>query len=473
MNDKFSTSGCEHDLPQAPVELRCEYIKEPLGIDTLQPRFSWQMVNHGRGQLQTAYQVLVSSSLENLKCQVGDQWDSGKVESSQSTHVVYEGAPLISGRTYYWMVRCWMGSSHPTPFSKESFFQMGMLDHRDWKGQWIGAPKFISSPLFRKVFAIRGHVREAKVYICGLGYYQLNLNGRKVGDHVLDPNWTNFDHRDMKDLLYPFEDRSRKRVLYVTYDVTDHLKQGSDNVIGVMLGNGWYNQRERIVEGKLWYGLPKLLAELHIQYDDGTQERIVTDSSWECCPGPIKFNNIFYGEIYDARLEKKNWDKVGELEDGWEAAVPVQPPEGALVSQMSPPDKVMRCIRPVKVSYPAPNTAVYDMGQNFSGWAAVKVRGSRGTRLILRYAEEIHENGQLDFESAGGEDQIQKDEYILKGDGLESYEPRFTWHGFRYVEITSCSETLTLVDVEGRFVHSAVERAGEFSCSNPLLNRKI
>ncbi len=463
-----------------PFNLRCEYAENPLGIDAERPRFSWTVRSDRRAQIQKAYRILVASSLADLAADRGDKWDSGKISSSQTFHIEYEGKPLRSGECCYWKVCCWDGNDLCGSYSPTAAFTMGLLDERDWQGIWIGAGEgksegeikgeALAAPLFRKSFELDGPVKRAALYICGLGYYELYVNGLKVGDHVLDPNWTHYDTRSMEGLLYPFEDRMSQTVLYVAYDVTDMLQAGG-NVLGVMLGNGWYNQRERTVEGRMSYSTPKFLLQLNIELADGRQLHLSSDRSWKYAGGPILFNNIYYGEVYDAREEQVGWHANGFDDRNWAHAEWAAAPTGRLKAQISTPDKIMGEIRPVRISEPCPHVYVVDLGQNISGWARLAVKGESGRKVTLRFAEELDERGMLDYRSAGGTDQIQSDVYILKGEGEERYEPRFTWHGFRYIEVTGYPDRLGPDHIRGVLVHAAVERAGSFECSDPLINQ--
>jgi len=435
-----------------PTNLRCEYAVNPMGIDVISPRFSWILGHSERGQVQSAYQVLVATNEENLSLDKGDMWDSGKVLSDQSINVVYKGKQLESGKTYYWKVCVWDKDNRRSPWSKVNTFEMGLLKPEDWEGEWIGSENLdISSPLLRKEFTLDKQVKRARAYICGLGYYELRINGKKVGDHVLDPAWTNYD----------------KRVLYVTYDVTDYLKKGK-NAIGVMLGNGRYSKVVQYNHLK-FYGFLKMILQMNVVFVDGSSAHIVSDGTWKMTSGPIIANNIYHGETYDARLEKTGWDKADYDDSDWDSVTVMDPPEGKLKAQMLPPIKVTKTITPVKVTNPRPGVYVYDMGQNFAGWARLKVKGPRGTKVVLRFAEEIYEDGMIDPRT--NKKAKATDTYILKGEGVEIYEPRFTYHGFRYVEVTGFPGTPTLENLEGRVVHSAVEPVGSFTCSNSLINQ--
>ena len=451
--------------------LLCEYLKNPIGIDTIKPRFSWQYAPGKRNCLQTAYQVLVASEPIILANDEGDMWDSGKIYSGKSVNVVYQGKKMSSSSRYFWKVRIWDNYGSVSSYSETSFFETGLLAVEDWKGKWIGAEETCAAaPLLRKIYTARKRILKARAYICGLGYHELYINGKKVGDHVLDPNWTDFDNRRLEDLLYPFEDKTTKTALYISWDITDYLIQSS-NTIGVMLGNGWYNQRERIVEGKLWYGTPRMILQIYVWYADGSKDEFASDETWKTMDGPIIFNNIFHGEIYDATKEKEGWNRADYDDSSWKAVTLHKAPAGKMRSQMSPPDKVMMTLKPAMMTSPADGTHVFDMGRNISGWVRLKVQGPEGTRITLRFSEELDDKGMLDFASAGGNGQIQKDLYILKGNKVEVYEPRFTWHGFRYVEVTGYPGNPEMDCLEGRVVYSSVERTGYFQCSNPLLNR--
>jgi len=452
-----------------PIDLRCEYLIDPLGVDTRRPRLSWKLPPGERGHRQSAYRILASNDLDRLRRREGDLWDSGKVESDRTVHIEYKGPQLSSGQRCWWSVCSWDERGSASSYSEPAWFEMGLLEETDWHGSWIRADESVGAPMFRKDFEVGGDITRARAYICGLGYYEMYINGQRVGDHVLDPNPTNYDKRTIRNPAYPFDDKTSRRVLYVTYDVTDLLRPGA-NTVGAMLGNGWHNQAARLAEGEMVYGPPRLLFQLNLAYD-GTVESVVTDHTWRCSPGPVVSNNIFYGEVYDARLEQDGWHTPDFDDSDWQPVEIADTPAAPLRSQLSPPDKVMGTVEPVGLNEPQPGIYVFDMGRNFSGWAELRVRGPAGTKVRMRLAEELAEDGMLDLASAGGEEQIQQDTYILKGDGNEIYRPRFTWHCFRYVELTGVPTPPTLETVRGLVVHSAVATIGRFECSNPLLNR--
>jgi len=449
-----------YDSMKAPTSLLCEYVSIPLGIDVTLPRFSWVLNHPGRGQLQSAYQVLVASSQENLDAENGDKWDSGKVASEESINVIYAGSALKSEKTYYWKVRIWDKDEKMSPWSKVAIFEMGLLNTDDWKGEWIegksygestssdpvhGTRKMPYGYLLRKEFSVDKDIARARVYVSGLGYYELRINGNKVGDSVLDPGWTDY----------------KKRVLYSTYDVGEHLKKG-ENAVGIMLGNGRYIEA-------YGYGPPKTILQLNIEFTDGTSKNIVTDETWKTGQSPITENSIYNGEIYDARLEGLGWDTSLYDDSDWDTARIADEPSGKLVSQASfPPIKITKIIQPMKITNPSPDVYVYDFGQNFTGWVRLCVSGPRDTTIKLRHAELLDEDGMLNVVPNCAAKAT--DTYILKGEGEEIYEPRFTYHGFRYVEVIGFPGTPMLESIEGRVVHSAIKSTGGFICSNPLIN---
>ena len=421
----------------APYDLRVEYLTNPLGVDVAKPRFFWKNRHSDRGQSQTAFELIVSSS---PSADTGDMWESGKISSDSSIQIVYGGKPLASNRTYYWKVRIYDSEDKASPWSEVARFDTGLLAPSDWKGQWIG-----SDGLLRREFILPEEPRRARAYIAGLGYYELRLNGRKVGNHVLDPGWTNY----------------KKRVLYATYDVTRLLRKGK-NAIGVMLGQGWYKSRA-------------LMFELYVEDASGNVTEIHSDSSWQTARGPIVEDSIYHGETYDARLEQPGWDRpdfaapAAATPAGWHPASLVEGPGGVLSSQMMPAIQVIETIVPLTMTNPAPGVYVFDLGQNISGWAQLRVNGPAGTDIRLRFSELLYDNGLINQEnlrSARAEDH-----YILRGDGAtEVWEPRFTYHGFRYIEVTGFPGTPRLDSIRGRVVHTAVSPAGNFSASTQILN---
>lgn len=418
--------------PLAPSGLRVEYLSDPMGIDMPQPRLSWIPQHTERGARQTAYQVWVSS---RPNVESGDQWDSGRIASGEYTHIAYSGKKLESNTTYYWKVRYWNQDGVASPYSRVARFDTGLLSPADWKAQWLGGGNQL-----RKEFSLRAAPVRARAYVAGLGYYELRINGRKVGDHVLDPAWTEYE----------------RRVLYAVYDVTGHLRQGA-NAIGVMLGEGWFKARAAIVQ-------------IEIELPGGEKTRVISDATWKAADGPVVSDSIYHGETYDARKEMPGWDLPGFDEGRWRAVRLGTSPKGVLSAQLMPPIRVVGEILPLKMTNPKPGVYVYDLGQNISGWVRLRVRGPAGTTVILRHAELLYEDGTINVENLRSARAT--DTYILRGDPEgEVYEPRFTYHGFRYVELTGFPGTPKLDTVLGRVVHTDVAPAGGFSASKPLLNQ--
>ena len=416
--------------PQAPTGLRCEYLVNPLGVDTPKPRFSWVLEHGERAQGQSSYEILVSSK---ANADEGDLWASEKVDSADSSQVVYAGKALRSGCTYYWRIRYWDKDGRQGPFSQVARFDTGLFSRDDWRSKWIGGKNQL-----RKEFELAKKAVRARAYVCGLGYSELRLNGHKVGRNVLDPAWTTYD----------------KRVLYDTYDVTGYLQPGR-NAVAAMLGQGWF-------KGNV------LLVQVNIELEGGEKVEVVSDGSWKGMDGPIVANSIYNGETYDARLEIPGWDRAGYDDGRWSAAEVVAGPKGVLSAQMMPAIQVVDTIVPLKTASPKPGIYVYDMGQNFSGWAQLRVQGQQGTAVKLRFAEMVYDDGMINQENLRGA--RAEDVYILKGEGEEVWEPRFTYHGFRYVELSGYPGVPAINAVRGRVVHTAVEPAGSFACSKPVLN---
>ncbi len=464
--------GGKSSTLSSPECLLCEYLENPLGIGTAVPRLSWELKPLVRGARQGAWRITASSSLDTLLSGSCELWDSGRVESAQNIQVEYAGKPLASGQIVWWRVMVWDVDGAATAWSSPASFEIALLDDKDWQGEWIAAPENIASPLMRREFNLADKpVSRARIYVSGLGYSELYVNGVRSGDRVLDPAWTDYDKREMRDLLYPYADIGRKRVSYVTHDVTSLLAPGC-NALGVMLGNGMHNQRKRDIEGKMWYGRPRLLLEMRVDYADGTREKVTSGSDWMCSEGPILFNNVFVGEIYDARFEKSGWKFPKYDCSEWCDVETATRPTGKLVAQTCPPDRVIETFPPIRMWTSRENRTIFDFGRVFSGWVRIRVQsGSAGDEIEMRFSEEITKDCELDFLSAGGDEQIQKDVFILSGKGLETYEPRFVWHAFRYVEIKGLTGKIDLSSIDGRVVHCDVSRAGQFTCSNPLLEK--
>ena len=445
------------------AETTCEYAANPLGIDTTQPRFTWVLNSERRGTMQQAYRVLVASSPERLAADTGDFWDSGKVQSDESVNIVYGGQKLSSRQQCFWKVRVWDDQGQASLWSQPASFEMGLLDSTDWHGQWIalaGPNNTAVSPLLRKKFTVVGSVKRARLYAAGLGWSEYYLNGKRIGDNVLDPATTDYD----------------KRILYVTHDVTELVCAGS-NALGVMLGNGWFSEPRGAGYNPQcpqpgYADAPRLLLELVVELADGSVQRISSDESWRASTGPILKNDLYGGEVYDARLEKTGWLEPGYDDTGWAAAALTKSPGGQLEAQTIEPIKVNQVMKPVKLTNPKPGVYVYDFGQLFGGWTRLRVKGPAGTKVALRYSSRVFSDGGLVDNRHHYSPEDATDLYILRGDPAgERYEPRFTYHPVQYVQIEGLPSKPALEDIEGCVVYSSVDMTGDFKCSNPLLNQ--
>lgn len=470
-----------------PAKLTCEQILNPLGIAEKSPELSWIIHSDENNTYQAAYEIRVSDSERLLNEGVGNMWSSGVIESDETLRIPYAGKPLAPFTRYYWQVRITDQDGRTSGWSETAWFETAMFDETDWNAKWIGDGRkqftkdedFYQNdpmPLFRKDFSSGKGISSARLYISGLGYYEAFINGKRVGDRVLEPGWT----------------AHREQVLYAVYDVTSLVKPGG-NVAAVMLGNGWYNPlpirlfSSYNLRDHQQTGRPVLKAELRVTYQDGRVERIVTDETWKTTHGPIVHNNVYLGEKYDARLEVNRWNMPGTDLNVWKPAVVEKGPDGVLEPQIQPPVKIQERIRPVDLWRTKAGTYMVDMGKNFAGVASIRVQGKEGTEIAMRYGENIHPDSTLNWWTTtaghikkmwnlqGGPgapaDAYQEDRYILKGKGTETYTPRFTFHGFRYVEIFNYPGSLTLDDLEGIRMYADLETNGQFSSSNEMFNQ--
>ncbi|GAB3933806.1 glycoside hydrolase family 78 protein [Larkinella terrae] len=474
------------------TRLRCDYRDNPLGVESRQPRLSWQIVSAVRGQKQTAYRILVSDNPKTLAANQGNLWDSGKRISDQSIQVAYEGKPLQAGQSYFWKVQTWDKDGQPSVWSAPATWQMGLPDKSDWgKAQWIALEDLPASerivpfvhnptskkplgdrqsaqnalPQFRKEFSLKKPLKRATAFISGLGHYELKLNGQRVKDHFIDPGWTNYD----------------QYALYATYDLTTSLRKGA-NVLGVLLGNGFYNipvERYRKIVGS--FGYPKLICNLQLEYTDGSKEQIVTDQSWKVTKSPITYSSIYGGEDWDARNELTNWMSAGYNDSNWQTPLIVQG-SPQLRSQTAPPVKIMETFTPVRITEPKPGVFVVDLGQNMSGIPQISVRGKTGSVVKITPGELLGDDSLVTQKATGDPHFYQ---YTLKGSGSETWQPRFTYYGFRYLQIEGAVPDSHLANVpskpvvdlpvltaiKGLHIRGSAETVGTFSCSNDLFNR--
>jgi len=438
--------------------LRCEYETNPLGIDVTQPRLSWRIADDRIGAKQTAYQIQAGSSAGEA-----DLWDSGKVETDQCTHVPFGGDVLRARQRVHWRVKVWDKDGNATDWSDPAWFESGLLERSDWQGRWIGAsvsgsPRTSApAPMLRKALTLDQPVAAARLYITALGIYDATINGQSFTDVTLAPGWTDYT----------------RRVQYQTYDVTDHVQSG-DNAIGVTLGDGWAAGYIAWAGRQKYVDRPRLLAQLEVTHDDGSTTIIVTDESWRWSTGPVVESDLYMGEDYDARLEQPGWDTPGFDDGNWPAVKVFEDTGCAIEASASPRVRPIMELKPVETSderLARRNAAtIYDLGQNMVGRVRIRMRGPRGATIRLRHAEMLQEDGSL--YTANLRSARCTDYYTLKGDGEEVYEPRFTFHGFRYVEVDRLMRTaVEVLDVTGIVLHSDTPPTGSFECSDDLINQ--
>ncbi|MCI0512866.1 glycoside hydrolase family 78 protein [candidate division KSB1 bacterium] len=441
------------------TNLRVEYQKNPLGIDVRQPRFSWEMAAAKRGVWQTGYQLRCAATPEHLKAGKNLLWDTGKVASVQSIQIEYAGPALQSGQRVYWQARCWDENNQPTPWSEAAFWEMGLLQPTDWRGEWIepqlteDSTKSQPCPYLRHEFALTKAVKSARAYVTSHGLYELYLNGQRVGDYVFTPGWTSY----------------QRRLLYQTYDVTPLLHRGP-NAVGAILGDGWYRGSIGWNQQRNYYGEKlALLVQIQVQYTDGTVEIIGADATWKTSTGPILESDIYNGEIYDARLEMPGWNRTGFSDQNWQPVQLAAHSKTILAAPNGPPVRKIQELTPVKI-FAAPNgQTVFDLGQNMVGWVRLQVQGAAGTVVTLTHGEVLDQAGNLylgNLRSAK-----QRVQYILKGGAPEVFEPHFTFQGFRYVAVEGFPGEPTPAALTGIVIHSDMTPVGEFTCSDSMLNQ--
>ncbi len=434
--------------PDAPTELRVIDSFSSLGIDTLAPRFGWVLHDDARGEIQTAYEIVVTAD-------AGAVWESGKVASAQQYGVPYGGPALAKTSKYQWKVRTWNREDRASPWSADAHFVTAFFAPGDWAAgtRWIRHPQAVSRaidppPVFRKTFDIPKPVKHAYLYLSGLGQFVGFLNGSKIGDHEFDPAWTDYD----------------QTVDYVTFDVTSQLRPGA-NALGVMLGTGWFANA-----GTRDFGPMKLWGQLHVDYADGTSAEIVTDSTWKVTGSPFTSIEVHGAENYDARLEQAGWDQAGFDDAGWLHAAEAAAPLGSLVAQNSPPVTVRQTLDPIHITQPASDVCLYDFGQNINGIYEITVQGPAGAQVRMLPAESLSNRRAKVRNTAGST-------YTLKGGGPENWRLTFSSIGFRYLEIRNVSRdpgqtTLPcLLDAKAYFTYTASHATGSFQAADPRYNQ--
>lgn len=541
-----------------PIDLRCEYHTDPVGIDAVQPRLSWRLTTNGqpepgqRGLKQSAYRVLVASSLEDLSRGRGDLWDSGRVDTDRTIHQVYQGSVLQSRQQCFWKVMFWDHDDQASAWSDPARWSMGLLELSDWKSQWIGYDKipdqtiqqnskvvvtkaifgvlrnkklcadvtekinqlvadgtysfkvsnelfdevpafgrkkrlsleytldgnlfkrtlnentdfaflstakpklltrrYLPSPHLRKDFSIDAAVKRAVVYVTAQGVVEMRLNGQRIGDEFLAPGWTDY----------------RKRIYYRAYDVSDLLQSGK-NTIGGILGDGWFRGNISI-KGQNQYGDKlRLRAQLHIDYANGRSETIASDPSWKASFGPILQSDMHAGETFDARLKMPGWDQPGFNDRQWDSVDTGSEIDSLLQSYPGDPIRRTGELAVAKVTQPHTGLHVFDLGQNFSGWVRLKISGRSGDKVTMRFGEMLNPDGSVFMDNLRSARAT--DTYILKGDGEEIWEPHFTFHGFRYVEVEGLPNKPPADTITGVVIHTDAPMTSSFECSDPMLNR--
>lgn len=446
--------GCVRaETPLGVRNLRCEYKVDPLGIDVRNPRLSWELTSTEKGVLQTRYEVQVTTAKQRVV------WETGTVSSDTSNELAYAGTALESGKTYYWRVRVGDNHGHLSEWSATARWEMGLLEPTDWKAQWITPDlpedenRSNPSPLLRREFLIKKKIERARFYSTAMGLYELYLNGKRVGDQYLTPGWTAYDFRYQ----------------YQTYDVTELVKSGS-NCVGAILGDGWYRGVLLWEPKRNNYGKHlALLAQLVVTYQDGTRDVVRSDSQWKAATGPILASDIYNGEVYDARLEKKGWNDSGYDDKDWQSVTLMDAPRAKLVASAGPPVKEIEEIQPVQVLKTPAGDTILDLGQNMVGWMRFRLTAPAGTTVTLKHVEVLDKHENLYSENL--RQARQTIQYTAKGGGPEEFAPHFSFQGFRYVAVSGWPGAIKLADFTGVVVHSAMRPTGKFESSSALLNQ--
>ena len=437
--------------------LRTEYQQNPVGIDVRAPRLSWRLHSDRRGTVQRAYQIRVATDTASLDRAA--LWNSGRVASDESIFRSYGGPAVHSGTRYYWQVRVWDDAGRASAWSLPAFFELGLLRSSDWQARWItpdlpeDTTRSNPAPMLRREFALDGSIASARLYATSLGLNALELNGRRVGDRLFSPGWTSYD----------------KRLQYDTYDVTSLVQQGS-NAMGATLGDGWYRGRLGFNGRRNNYGTRVgLLAQLVVRYTDGRTQIVGTDGTWKAATGPIVMSDIYDGESYDARLERDGWSRARYDDHDWRGVRTIDAITAALIAPSGPPVRRTQELTPVKILHTPGGQTVFDLGQNMVGWVRLRVNGPAGTTVRLRHAEVLDKSGNFYTENLRGAGATVQ--YTLKGGGAETYEPHFTFQGFRYVAVEGFPGTPTADAITGIVIHSDMGTTGHFESSNQLVNQ--
>ncbi|PRX53798.1 family 78 glycoside hydrolase catalytic domain [Flagellimonas meridianipacifica] len=474
-------SACNKSSSIEVHTLTVEYLNNPIGIDRKSPLLSWKMSSDERAKSQSAYQILVASSDTLLTDVDADIWNSAKVSSSQNMNIRFTKVKLKAFQEYFWKVRIWDETGKVSAWSQPSFFETGPLDSKDWEASWISnkyaevsdrrepfslyddTRTFNSADslavYMRKEFETKKTISKATVYVSGLGYYELYLNGKKIGDRVLDPVFTDY----------------QRTVKYAAYDVTKDLKNNVNHTIGIVLGNGFYNHTERDLfqmEKANWKTPPKLMCQLRIQYENGETETFVSDSSWKWSYGPIVYNSIRGGETIDARIDIEGWNAMVFDPSQWKEVQQVPAPLGKLSYQYMPPLRETMSFKPDSTWSPKENITVFDFGENITGYADIEIAGESGTLVDIFFNEVLNPDGTLNVKHSSGHTwgRFQHGKLILSKKEADTFSPRFTYHGFRYVQVEGVP-TEAIKSIEAKSVHTDLQEIGTFESSNKRLNQ--
>ncbi len=458
----FQYCGTKATLPP-PEELICEYHTDPIGLDRSNPQLSWKIPSYRKGILQTAYEILVASSLDNLNNDNGDMWSTGKVISDQSAFVTYDGKKLESRKQYFWKVKYWDNNGEESVFSNSASWEMALLNDADWQAKWItrtdakSKEDSLRSIMMRREFSADGQIAKARLYVTGLGNYVFYVNGEKVGKDILTPGWT--DYHD--------------RLQYQVYDVTSLIKNG-ENAVGAMLGNAWWSGglgwgKDPMNRARYSFGPMKLYAQLEIEDNTGNIQTIVTDETWKWEESPITFNNLYDGVHYDARLEQDGWDETGFDDANWKGVTLAKKEESMLVAQQGPPIRAEQELTAKSITKAPNGNWVFDFGQNMVGWGKLKVAAEPGTEIRLKFAELLHDDGTVAQENLRTAKAT--DIYISKNNEEVTWEPLFTYSGFRYVEMVGYPGEPTKETLKGVVFYSSAPWIGSFESSNELINQ--
>ena len=450
-----------------PVNLACEYMENPLGIDATHPRLSWQLKDTRSGARQLAYQVFVGTDSLEVNNAKGNTWQTQKLNDAKQL-ISFDGKPLQPFTKYFWTVKVW-DKDGVASIAKPASFETGMMEMKNWKGSWINDTRDINlkpAPYFRKTFGVTKKIVTARAYIAVAGLYELYINGVQIGNHRLDPMYTRFD----------------RRTLYVTHDITAQLQQGK-NAMGVLLGNGWYNHQSTAVwyfHEAPWRARPSFCMDIRITYDDGSTETITSGKDWKTTLSPVIFNSIYTAEHYDARLEIPHWNEPSFNDTAWKEVDYCAAPSTNIVAQVMHPIRNVEEVPVASVNKINDTDYVFNLGRNIAGVSRIKVMGEAGTILRLKHGERLYANGHVDlsnidvhYRPTDDKDPFQTDIFILKGTGAEEiFMPKFNYKGFQYIEVTATKPVaLTSQSITGYFMHSDVPAVGNISSSNPTINK--